>query len=239
LWSVFIGGFVSDPAVANGVVYVGTDDGIRAFDATSGANLVNIPTGSTTLSPVIVDGAVYASTFDVSAGGTVSAYVLSSGDTTPPVVTVPAAITTNATSPTGAVVAYTVTASDPDDAVASLVCSPTSGATFPIGTTTVTCTASDTNGNTSGDSFAVTVNGAASQLTDLLAAVNGVGPDTSLADQVAVVQGQLAEGDVTDACQTLSAFIHHLSAQSGKSIPPADAATLIATAQRIKAVLGC
>jgi hypothetical protein len=38
-----------------------------------------------------------------------------------------------------------------------VTCSPVSGSTFPIGTTTVTCTASDTRGNSSSRSFPVTL----------------------------------------------------------------------------------
>jgi Tol biopolymer transport system component len=81
-------------------------------------------------------------------------------DTTPPVITVPAPITVDATSLRGAVVTYTVTATDPDDGVFSLRCLPASGAVFPIGKTTVTCTAVDTQRNTSRASFTVTVDGA-------------------------------------------------------------------------------
>lgn len=164
---------------------------------------------------------------------------IKTGDTTPPVITVPAPITANATSPGGAVVTYPVTATDPDDAVASLRCSPASGAVFPIRKTRVTCTAVDTHGNTSTASFTVTVKGAKAQLRDLLTAVTGAGPGTSLADKVKAVQSYLAAGDLADACSALTAFLHEVSAQSGKSIPANQAATLIATAQRIKAVLAC
>jgi Tol biopolymer transport system component len=164
---------------------------------------------------------------------------IKTGDTTPPVITVPAPITANATSPSGAVVTYTVTATDPDDAVASLKCAPASGAVLPIGKTQVTCTAVDTHGNMSTASFTVTVKGAKAQLRDLLTAVTGVGPGTSLADKVKAARSYLAAGDLADACSALTAFLHEVSAQSGKSIPPDHAATLIATSQRIKAVLAC
>ena len=160
-------------------------------------------------------------------------------DVAPPVITVPAPVTANATSPRGATVTYTATAADPDDAVASLRCSPPSGAVFPAGQATVTCTASDTHGNSSTASFTVTVKGAAAQLADLLAAVDGVGPGTSLADKVRQAQRYLAIGDTADACSALTAFTREVHAQSGKSIPPGQAAMLIADAQRIKAVLAC
>ncbi len=51
------------------------------------------------------------------------------------------------------------------------------------------------------------------------------------------VQSYLAVGELADACSTLTAFVHQVSAQSGKSIPPGQAAALIAAAQRIKAEL--
>jgi len=161
------------------------------------------------------------------------------GDTTPPVITVPGSITVNATSPTGAVVTYSVSATDPDDAVASVTCMPASGSTFPIGTTTVTCTATDTHGNTSSASFTVHVKGAAEQLADLLTAVTGVGPGTSFAHKVSQAQAYLTANDVADACSTLNAFIKEVKAQSGITLLPSQAATLIATAQRIETVLGC
>ena len=74
----------------------------------------------------------------------------------------PANITTNATSPQGAVVSYTPpTATDEsgDNPGPAVNCTPPSGSTFAIGTTTVTCTATDsddTNSPVSG-SFTVTV----------------------------------------------------------------------------------
>src|SRR5258708_3150632 len=78
-------------------------------------------------------------------------------DTTGPGITGPGPITRTATSSNGATVVYSVSASDPDDAVASLTCVPPSGSTFPIGTTTVTCTAADTHGNTNSANFTVHV----------------------------------------------------------------------------------
>jgi outer membrane protein assembly factor BamB len=89
----------------------------------------------------------------VPAGSTVSAYAR---DTTPPTINVPPTVTAKGTSSNGAVVTYTVTASDPDD-TATVSCSPASGSVFPIGWTTVSCTATDTAGNTSSASFLVVV----------------------------------------------------------------------------------
>ena len=164
---------------------------------------------------------------------------LTGTDTTPPVISVPSPITVDATSPSGAVVTYSVSATDPDDAVASLSCVPASGSTFPIGTTTVNCMAADTHGLTSRASFTIHVKGAPEQLADLLTAVIGVGPGTSLAGKVTLVDTDLAAGDVPDACSTLGAFRHEVAAQSGKKIPTDTAATLIAAAQQISTVLTC
>ena len=83
----------------------------------------------------------------------------SAPDTTPPVLAgVPASITVNANTAGGAVVTFALpTASDPDDAAGPVTCTPASGSTFPIGTTTVTCSSTDTHGNTGSASFTVTV----------------------------------------------------------------------------------
>ena len=75
----------------------------------------------------------------------------------PPVVTVPAGIALEATQAGGARATYAVSATDPDDTVASLGCLPVSGSLFPVGTTTVSCTAADTHGNSATASFPVTV----------------------------------------------------------------------------------
>jgi hypothetical protein len=78
-------------------------------------------------------------------------------DTTGPVITVvpPAP----ATAPAGgtAVVTFTATAADAVDGVRPVTCTPASGTAFPIGATTVSCTATDTRGNTGRAAFPVVV----------------------------------------------------------------------------------
>ncbi len=79
-------------------------------------------------------------------------------DKTAPTVTVaPGSVTVEATGPTGAVVSYTVSASDLVEGVMTPTCSVASPRTFPIGATTVTCSATDSAGNTGAASFTVTV----------------------------------------------------------------------------------
>jgi large repetitive protein len=78
-------------------------------------------------------------------------------DTTPPSLSLPADITAEATGPSGAAVSYTASASDLVDGVVVITCEPGSGTTVALGTTTVTCTATDTHGNTATGSFTVLV----------------------------------------------------------------------------------
>jgi HYR domain len=74
-----------------------------------------------------------------------------------PVLTVPDGITAEATSPHGALVSYSVTAQDEEDGAIVPACAPASGSTFPIGTTTVTCTATDSDGQSAAATFDVHV----------------------------------------------------------------------------------
>ncbi len=73
------------------------------------------------------------------------------------VIHVPDPITVEATSPDGTVVTFTVTADGTSDPDPEITCTPASGSAFPLGTTTVSCTATDSFGNTASDSFTVTV----------------------------------------------------------------------------------
>ena len=77
-------------------------------------------------------------------------------DTEGPVVSVPNT-TAEATGPTGAVVTFTATATDVVDGVVPVTCTPASGSLFPLGATTVTCTATDSEGNVGTGTGVVTV----------------------------------------------------------------------------------
>jgi hypothetical protein len=161
-------------------------------------------------------------------------------DTTPPTVTVPGPITVDATSPAGAVVTYTATATDLVDGSVTPTCLPASGSTFPAGDTTVSCTAHDSHGNTSAPkTFTVHVRGAAELLGKLATDSTGVGPGTSFADKARSAQSSLAAGDKAGACGTLGAYLNELSAQTGKKVTAAQAASLTAEVNRIRAVIGC
>ncbi|MFL6277629.1 MAG: HYR domain-containing protein [Blastocatellia bacterium] len=85
-------------------------------------------------------------------------FTVTVNDTQPPSITCPANVTSVSPVPgTGGVVTYPPpTASDNCPGVATS-CTPPSGSTFPLGTTSVTCTATDTSGNTATCSFTVSV----------------------------------------------------------------------------------
>jgi HYR domain/Kelch motif/Galactose oxidase, central domain len=91
--------------------------------------------------------------------GLVSAEVFSRSfvDMVPPTITTPGDLTVVASGLEGAVVNFTVSATDNIDANPELTCEPASGSTFPVGETTVTCTATDSSGNTATARFSVTV----------------------------------------------------------------------------------
>jgi streptogramin lyase len=114
----------------------------------------------------------------------------------------------------------------PDQAGHQLSCTIT--ATYALLAVTVSATSAQ-----------VEVRGAAEQLSELGAAVAGVGPGTSLADKVAGVEGEVAAGDTQDACSDLVAFTNEVNAQTGKRLAPAQAASLLDRVQGIETALGC
>lgn len=76
-------------------------------------------------------------------------------------------------------------------------------------------------------------------LENLRVASIGVGPGTSLVDKVALAQASYASGDIAGTCRKLTDYINQVNAQTGKKIPAATAAGLIAQANAIKAEIGC
>jgi hypothetical protein len=75
----------------------------------------------------------------------------------PPVITVPSRVVVEISGPPHAVVTYAATAVDSLGHPVPVSCVPPSGSTFPLGDTTVTCSATDMQGNSSTASFVVTV----------------------------------------------------------------------------------
>ena len=80
-------------------------------------------------------------------------------DTTPPAINnIPTDIVVEATGPEGATASYAnPTATDMVDGAVPVTCAPASGSMFPLGTSTVSCSTTDTHGNTAQASFTVKV----------------------------------------------------------------------------------
>ncbi len=81
-------------------------------------------------------------------------------DQTPPVLSnVPPDVQIEANGPNGSVSTYSTPTAvdDVDGPIAAVNCAPSSGSTFPLGATVVTCSATDSHGNTGTASFTITV----------------------------------------------------------------------------------
>ena len=132
-------------------------------------------------------------------------------DTTPPTIHVPSPITAEATSASGASVGYTVTATDNVDASPSLACAPASGSVLPLGTTTVSCTSTDSSGNTAHASFTVTVRDTTPPALTLPStitreATSGSGATVSYA----TLATDLVDGILAASCAPSSGSVFHL-----------------------------
>ena len=77
------------------------------------------------------------------------------------------------------------------------------------------------------------------QLADLLVAVTGVGPGTSLVDKVKQIQGYVGAGDTTAACTALNSFLGLVAAQNGKKLSVEQAQLLSAEMAKISVALSC
>jgi len=164
-------------------------------------------------------------------------------DTTPPTIVVPSTVVVDATGPDGAAATYPVTVTDGTDPAPSWSCVPASGSVFPIGDTTVTCTATDASGNSASAAFVVRVSGAAEQLAALRTEVAGLGLRPLVAAtldlELRAAQAALAAGRPKLACAALDLFTIEVRLIRPPAMPAADAADLISTAARIRAVIGC
>ncbi|WP_371503994.1 choice-of-anchor C family protein [Nitrosopumilus adriaticus] len=151
-------GFCGEPAVKFMKVSVASYENELSFDTTGKSN-TDMGWESNTFS-FVAESSTSTLSFESLTGtycgpalDNVSVMESVPQDTTPPTVTVPTISPVEATSPDGATVDFVVTATDIEDGDVTPDCDKTSGDTFPVGTTTVTCSATDTAGNTSADSF--------------------------------------------------------------------------------------
>jgi hypothetical protein len=148
---------------------------------------------------------VTCTAIDVAGSSTSGSFEVDVVDTTNPVLDVPDPITgVEATGPDGAIVTYAVGATDIADDSPSVSCAPLSGATFEVGTTTVDCTATDADGNTSTESFTVTVDDTtAPVLSPDEVVVEATGPTGAIAtfDAVGI---DVVNGDIAAVCDVES-----------------------------------
>lgn len=93
----------------------------------------------------------------VGSEGSTGSFPVTVVDRTEPVLSLPRDFNVVTASPTGEAVSYSATAFDLVDGNVAVVCTPHSGANFPLGTTAVSCTASDSAGNTATAGFNITV----------------------------------------------------------------------------------
>ena len=214
------------------------------YPAPSAVDLVDGPTqlscspAAGTTFPIAVTTVRCAAT-DIAGNTAHASFSVTVRDTTPPIVVVPASFAADSTSPAGAAVTYTATATDLVDGAVVPTCSPVSGSTFPTGDTTVSCSAVDAHGSQSPPAtFTVHIRTASEQAANLANAVVGVGPGSSLLNQIANVQAAISAGASPAAIGDLRAFENHVTAQAGKSITATTAKALISAAERIIHALG-
>jgi uncharacterized protein YjiK len=119
---------------------------------------------------------------------------------------VPFGTLAEATSASGAAVTYAApTATDLLDGARTVGCAPASGSTFALGTTTVTCTASDTKGNTGTTTFLVRVRDTTAPVVNLptsRSAASSGGPVTVNFGPVTATDA--VDGTITATCSPAS-----------------------------------
>jgi X-Pro dipeptidyl-peptidase len=127
--------------------------GSRIGIIVGGTNTGQVQSGQATNNvPVTLDTRISKVTLPIQGGyhAAVAAGLTDPEDVPPVVGDVPADITAETTDPAGTEVTFDLpTATDNEDPSPSVACTPASGSVFPIGTTTVSCVATDANGNES------------------------------------------------------------------------------------------
>ena len=163
-------------------------------------------------------------------------------DTVPPTI-VPVNVDRAATDPFGTIVDYELSPDDNLDPNPIVVCDPSTGTLFPVGTTTtVDCIVTDTSGNSSTGSFDVTIFLSTETFDGLNQIIGSMGlkqgTEKSLTALVDASAKSFDKGKNKAAINQLNAFKKIVNAQTGKQIPPADAAILLDTANLILEQLG-
>jgi hypothetical protein len=128
-----------------------------AFDAVDGAVPVDCVAPSGTAFPLGATNVKCTAT-DSAGNGAIATFTVTVADTTAPVLSLPEDLTREGNELGGGYVGYTATATDAVDGAVSPTCDLEVASFLPVGvTTTVTCSATDTAGNTATGSFTITV----------------------------------------------------------------------------------
>ncbi len=147
---------------------------------------------------------VECSATDAAGNSASGSFTVTVQDTTAPVLGTVGDVTAEATSAAGAAVSFTEpTATDAVDGPVDVDCGASGpGDTFPLGTTTVTCSVSDSRGNSDDVSFDVTVQDTtAPALTVQDVKVAATGPGGALVDLTGrVAASDLVDGAVVPVC---------------------------------------
>ena len=170
-------------------------------------------------------------------------FTVTVNDTQPPAITCPANIVKEPTCPSGAKASFAPVVSDNCPGV-GFVCSPATGSTFPIGTTTVTCTATDTSGNSTACSFTVTVLTVSATIENLKTSVNSSSlsgtQKQGLISKLNAALDALAQGHTNTACQKLADFINSVqNFIDHGDISAAQGQAWINSAANVRNTLGC
>jgi hypothetical protein len=230
----------NDPGLASAVVAVSappTSDDCSSTPTVTGVRSDGVPSLS---APYPVGVTTITWTAKDAAGNTSSAtQTVTVLDVEAPVFGLAAAslLEFNATSPSGAIVTFNTGVKD-NVGVTSLSCEPASGSLFAVGPTPVNCTASDAAGNTSHDSFIVSVIGAHEQLFNLLQYVTGLNLPNGTAQPLVNQLKEAYSQDAYSACNKLGDFLSMVQKKSG-NIPNDEKAVMISEASRVMDATGC
>ncbi|MCS6846773.1 MAG: HYR domain-containing protein [Anaerolineae bacterium] len=150
------------------------------------------------------------------AGNTAAAsFAVTVRDLEAPVLTVPDSIFAQATSKSGAVVTWAASANDAVDGIVPVTCTPRPGSVFPFGVTTVTCRATDLQGNSASRTFDVTVDDTAAPVLSLPGTVNAsaTGPNGASVS-FSVSARDVVDGPVAVTCTPRSGSVFGLGTTS-------------------------
>jgi hypothetical protein len=174
--------------------------GQSAFDVVDGPLAATCTPASGSTFPLGAN-TVTCSAMDSHGNTGTNTFTINVQDSTAPVLSLPGDITAEATGPTGAVVTFETSASDVVDGDVTVACDRNSGDTFTLGTTTVTCSATDSNNNTASGSFNVIVQDTTAPVLSLpdSFSVEATGPTGAVATFPASAS-DVVDGEVSVTC---------------------------------------